>query len=514
MEVEAMPAPGRGGPSLIPARLLGDEQLARAVEAGREDAFATLFHRHHQQLYRYCRSLVGNDQDAQDALQASLTKALVALRERRRTAPLRPWLFRIAHNESLTLVRSRRAGLELPDELPAADTTPELVESRERFATLVGDLQELAEAQRTALLLRELCGLSHEEIAEVLGISSGAAKQTILEARRSLQEFAAGRSWDCARVQELLSAQDRRTLRGRRVTAHLRACPACSDFAQAISERRAQMLALWPALPAVAATGLLAKLTGTASPHAGGGLGGATAGAAVKGLGASVPLKAAAVGLVAAAGLTTGALTVLHHARTPPPQPLARSSHTAPTGKPAASQHLSSAGAAPHHARLTTASAPAGPRQTRIRPSVSGAGGLGPGAASRGAGRATGSGAQTNSGARGGGQASRQQAHRTRQPKPHPAAPIPARGHRRGHPHSPRHRAAPHPVTARHKQSHRPAGKHRPAQTTTVQATTTATATTPASGSPTGGAQGAHGNGPSAGTPDSSANGKGGATTP
>ncbi len=509
-----MPAPGRPGPSVIPARLMSDEQLARAVEAGREAAFTTIFRRHHQPLYRYCRSLLGNDQDAQDALQTSLTNALLALRAGRRNAPLRPWLFRIAHNESLTLLRSRRAQVELPEELAAVSSTPELVETRERLTTLIGDLQELAEAQRTALVLRELSGLSHEEIGEVLGISPGAAKQTILEARRSLGEFAVGRSLDCAHVQELLSAGDRRTLRGLRVKAHLRACPACSDFAQAITERRTQMLALWPVLPAAAATGLLTKLTGTTSSHAGGGLGGVSASAAVKGLGASVPLKAAAVGLVAAAGLTTGALTVLHPGQAPSRPALARVVHASQTGGSPGSPGLNSSRPAPRSAAPTAVRVPAGPRQTRVRVRVSGAGGHGRGVASGGPGHSS----HTNPGPQGGAPASGQHGHAPQQPTSHPAgaggasahgqhrrsAPSPA--HVRTHAHHQNHRHRPH-RRRRTPTTHRATGGR---HGTTTQPTTP----TPTSGSQTSGGQGTNGHGSATATPGSNSNGKNSASTP
>src|SRR5579859_5384615 len=87
-----------------PRRLavIGDDRLARLVGAGNEQAFATLYARHYQRLYRYCRSILHNDSDAQDALQSTFIRAYAALTEGRRDAPLRPWLYRIAHNESVS----------------------------------------------------------------------------------------------------------------------------------------------------------------------------------------------------------------------------------------------------------------------------------------------------------------------------------------------------------------------------------------------------------------------------
>jgi RNA polymerase sigma factor (sigma-70 family) len=332
-------------PPGLPGRLAGDERLARETGAGSDRAFTTLFQRYHPQLYRYCRGLTGNDHDAQDAVQVTFTKALVAMREGRRNAPLRPWLYRIAHNESISVIRSRNSLLvDLPADLEARQGVTDNFEDRERMATLLADLRELPERQRGALVMRELSGLSHEEIAEALQISVGAAKQSILEARRSIMEFAEGRAMLCDEIQRIVSDDDRRSLRSRRVRAHLRDCAVCAAFAEAIPRRRADMLTLWPALPAASSAGLLAKLTGAGSGHGGGG--GLAAGSAAKGLGATLSAKAAAaagVAVVATATATVGAVAVLHHAPTArlglPSQPSAVSQH-----KTSGSGHGSTAG--------------------------------------------------------------------------------------------------------------------------------------------------------------------------
>src|SRR5215213_3222071 len=88
-------------------RLLGDERLARAVTAGDDRAFTVLYERYHPVLVGYCRSLVRDEHDAHDAFQATMLNALRALRRDQRSAPVRPWLFRIAHNESASLLRRR-----------------------------------------------------------------------------------------------------------------------------------------------------------------------------------------------------------------------------------------------------------------------------------------------------------------------------------------------------------------------------------------------------------------------
>ena len=88
-----------GRPGLLQAgRRSSDQRLARLASRGSARAFALLYERHHQALYRYCRSILHDDEDARDALQSTMAKALAALRDEKRDFELRPWLFRIAHN--------------------------------------------------------------------------------------------------------------------------------------------------------------------------------------------------------------------------------------------------------------------------------------------------------------------------------------------------------------------------------------------------------------------------------
>lgn len=296
----------------LPLAMFGDARLARLVSVGDERAFAKLFERYHQPLYRYCRSLVRNEEDAQDALQATMTNALVALRRAPLDAPLRPWLYRIAHNESISLLRRRRPADQTADGLLCPSHSPEdRFAERERLGMLVADLQELPELQRGALVMRELGGLSHEEISAALKISPAAVKQTIFEARRGLSEFAEGRAMTCEDVLRIVSDGDRRKLRGRRVAAHLRDCPSCAAFAAAIPARRAELAALAPPLAPLIAAGMVSRILRGSPGH---GVGVASAGVA-QSAGAVVAVKAL-VGVAAIAAAAAGAVGVLkpaHH---------------------------------------------------------------------------------------------------------------------------------------------------------------------------------------------------------
>ncbi len=299
--------------------LLGDERLARLATAGHERAFAVVYERYHQALYRYCRSILRDDADAQDALQSTFTAAFAALGHGRRDAPIRPWLFRIAHNEAVSVLRRRRPTAELSEATDYRTTSVEdQVTERAELGLLLRDLHELHERQRSALVMRELSGLSHEEIALVLETSVGAAKQAIYEARRSLFEFAEGRAMPCDDIQRTISDADGRLLRGRRVRAHMRDCSACAAFAEAVPARRRELRALAPPLPAVAAAGLLERAAELGAGHsAGSGLAGLATGAAGKAAGAALAANAlAGVAVVATAtvGVTIGVDKLAHTA--------------------------------------------------------------------------------------------------------------------------------------------------------------------------------------------------------
>ena len=357
----------------LPGGRSSDGRLARLARGGSTAAFAALYQRHHQALYRYCLSIVRTPEDAQDALQSTFERAFAALQASRRDVAMRPWLFRIAHNEAVSILRRRRrAGDDQIDAgMPSAFTVEGTVAQRERMATLVADLQQLPVRQRAALLMRELSGLSIGEIAVALSISPGAAKQTLFEARASLHAFAEGRATQCEAVRRAISDGDGRVLRGRTVRAHLRACAACEDFRALIDSRRADLRALVPPLAATASASTLVGLLA----HAGnGGHAAASAGTATSVASAATNTSAGALGLgghalssVAVKGLTglaiaaaagAGAVHLVKSSGRPSPHPAAPLRASGPR---AASSHAPSRAAASAHragARARSSSTP------------------------------------------------------------------------------------------------------------------------------------------------------------
>jgi RNA polymerase sigma factor (sigma-70 family) len=339
-------APRRG--LSLPLGRIGDERLVRLVAAGSERAFAAIYERYHQQLYRYCRSIAHSDADAQDALQSTLAGALAALQRGQCNAPLRPWLFRIAHNETISMLRRQRPTTELSEsDQPAAASTEERAEARARLAQLVADLHELPERQRGALVMRELSGLSHEEIAIALATTPGGAKQAIFDARQALAELSEGRAMACEDVRRAISDGDGRVLRARRVRAHLRACERCAAFAGAIPARASELRVLAPPLAPLAAAGVFAHLTHAGTAHGGGaGLGAAATAGAGKTIGATLAAKAL-VGVAVLTAATVGVSSVLPHSRHGTAAGLHSGSHSS-AGTTSSSGHGPSLGAEAH----------------------------------------------------------------------------------------------------------------------------------------------------------------------
>jgi RNA polymerase sigma factor (sigma-70 family) len=239
-----------------------------------------------------------------------MAKVLLALPGEKREIALKPWLYRIAHNEAIEILRHRRPHAELREATHlAGPALEEHSEQRRRLDELVRDISTLPERQRGALLMRELSGLSYGEIAQAFGTTPAVAKQSVYEARIGLRDQAEGREMDCATVQSAISARDGRVLRGRRIRSHLRSCTICRAFDESIAGRRRDLAAVVPAMPAAAATSVLHGLIGGAGHGAGGG-GGLLAtlgGGAGETFAGSAAFKAAALAAVTV-GAGAGAL--------------------------------------------------------------------------------------------------------------------------------------------------------------------------------------------------------------
>jgi RNA polymerase sigma factor (sigma-70 family) len=289
-----------------------DRRLVRGAARGDQDAFATIFRRYEQDLYRYCVAIVGDRQDAQDALQNTMVKALRALPGERREIELKPWLYRVAHNESIELRRRARPSEPLAEELsPPVASLEETAAERVRLRDLLADIAELSERHRGALVMRELGGLDFDEIGAALETSPGAARQVLYEARRGLQQMSDGREMRCDAVTALLSDGDGRVARRRDVRAHLRDCSECRGFAEGIRARTETLAGIAP-LPALAAAAIAkGALAGGGSAAAGAGSAGGTGAAGTAGGAAGLAGGAAKVASTAAILKSTAAIVAV-----------------------------------------------------------------------------------------------------------------------------------------------------------------------------------------------------------
>ncbi|HWT90385.1 MAG TPA: RNA polymerase sigma factor, partial [Solirubrobacterales bacterium] len=172
------------GPAL---RAQPDRRLVDLVRDGYDAAFEEIVRRYRRPLDRFAAAIVGGR--SEDVTQDAFSKALLALRGSEAEIELRPWLYRIVRNTALNDLRDRApAAEELPEGLAGARSAAAEVEEREELRELMERLRALPEPQRAALVMRELEGLSHEEIAAALGVSGGAARQAIYRARTTLRD--------------------------------------------------------------------------------------------------------------------------------------------------------------------------------------------------------------------------------------------------------------------------------------------------------------------------------------
>src|SRR5919206_698489 len=189
---------------------VGDERLVAKIRARDDRAFELLYDRYHAQLLAFCRQMLGSREEAEDALQQIFVSADRQLRRDERPVRLKPWLYAIARNRCLSMLRARRETAALPAE-PSADglAVAAEVEQRQELRETLEDLGRLPPDQRAALVLAELGDLSHPDIAAALDVRPEKVKALIFQAREALAGWRAARDADCRAVREQLA-----TLRG------------------------------------------------------------------------------------------------------------------------------------------------------------------------------------------------------------------------------------------------------------------------------------------------------------
>lgn len=154
---------------------------------------------HSEAVYRLALSVVRDQALAEDVAQDTMVKAWLALPTFRGDSSLRSWIMRIAHNTAISMLRTRRAAVTDPSEMPetaapSERTVERKVEADEAMGAFVSALDLLDDLSRSIVVLREVEGMAYDEIARVLNVPLPTVKTRLLRARRKLS--AALREWE------------------------------------------------------------------------------------------------------------------------------------------------------------------------------------------------------------------------------------------------------------------------------------------------------------------------------
>lgn len=177
-----------------------DAELAMLAQDGDRDAFGELVRRYAGQARRVALAVLRQPEDADDAAQDGLLSALRKLDQYDPARPFGPWLMRVVANAAAD--RRRRLRVRRTDEIspltPADDPGPDAETDRQAFHAALRDaLRELPERQRMAIVLFDVEGYSHKEIADMLDVPSGTVRSDVFHARRHLRALlAAWKGWD------------------------------------------------------------------------------------------------------------------------------------------------------------------------------------------------------------------------------------------------------------------------------------------------------------------------------
>ena len=177
-----------------------DATAVAQVRAGNPDAYRVLVERHSRQVFRLTFRMTGNEHDAEDMVQETFLRAYRQLPRFDGRASFGTWLYRIAANCSLDLIRARQRrevqqttvtdeeGGEMVASAAATDPTPErLAYSGELKELLQPALEQLSPMERTAFVLRHYEGMCIEDIGRALGVHAGAAKHSVFRAVQKLR---------------------------------------------------------------------------------------------------------------------------------------------------------------------------------------------------------------------------------------------------------------------------------------------------------------------------------------
>ena len=167
-----------------------DAQLVRLVRGGDPTAYGDLVRKYQRAAYSVALAVTGRHQDAEDAAQEAFLVALERIDDCRDPRRFAGWLLTIVRNRSWNLIRreSLRTGERIPLSAKARNSSPARIAERSALREDLNDaISTLPEVQREIVLLHDLEGWKHSEIAERLGIPSGTVRSHLHFARKALR---------------------------------------------------------------------------------------------------------------------------------------------------------------------------------------------------------------------------------------------------------------------------------------------------------------------------------------
>lgn len=188
-----------------------DSEAAAETRKGNQHAFRVLVERHSRSVFRLTFRMTGNEQDAEDLVQETFLRAYKQLHRFDGRASFGTWIYRIAANCSLDLIRARKNRKEQPvktnseetmcwlDSIAAPEPSPERLMQSGQIAELLGPaMRQLSDMERVAFVLRHYEGQKIEDIARTLGVEANAAKHSVFRAVQKLRR-ALEPAWGIAR---------------------------------------------------------------------------------------------------------------------------------------------------------------------------------------------------------------------------------------------------------------------------------------------------------------------------
>jgi len=179
-----------------------EQELVARAKAGDDEAFAQLMHDNEKRIYNLTLRMTGNPEDAMDLAQEAFLNAWRGLKFFKGDSAFSTWVYRLASNACIDHLRRQKRRQDISVPMPVNDeddSTPDIpderfqpeqeLERQELRRAVAAGLEQLSDEHRQVLVMREINGLSYQEIGDILGLEAGTVKSRIARARNSLRKI-------------------------------------------------------------------------------------------------------------------------------------------------------------------------------------------------------------------------------------------------------------------------------------------------------------------------------------